>query len=140
MYSDKVAKVHGGRHPELHTINELVQQITREFVSHMKDEEEILFPMVKEIENAKENGTSFRPEKSFEKVVDQAEAEHKDVGYALEEIRRLSSDYTLPEDACASYTLLFKMLEELEGDTFTHIHLENNLMFPKATEVEKNLV
>lgn len=140
MYSDKVAKVHGGRHPELHTINELVQQITREFVSHMKDEEEILFPMVKEIENAKENGTSFRPEKSFEKVVDQAEAEHKDVGYALEEIRRLSAEYTLPEDACASYTLLFKMLEELEGDTFTHIHLENNLMFPKAIELEKNLV
>lgn len=140
QYSDKVARVHGGRHPELHTVDELVKQITEEFYSHMKDEEEILFPMVKVIEDAVENKTPYSPTESFEKVVDRAESEHKDVGYALEEIRKLTKDYTLPEDACASYTLLFKMLEEFEGDTFTHIHLENNIMFPKAIELEKTLV
>lgn len=140
MYSDKVARVHGVRHPELLTIDELVKQITEEFYSHMGDEENILFPMVKVIEDAKENGTSYNPTENFEVVVDRAEKEHKDVGYALEEIRKLADDYTLPEDACASYTLLFKMLEEFEGDTFTHIHLENNVLFPKAIEIEKTLV
>jgi len=57
----------------------------------------------------------------------------------MEKIRELSHNYALPEDACASYTLLFKMLEDFENDLFTHIHLENNILFPKAIEIEKHL-
>lgn len=139
MYSDKVSRVHGKSHPELHTVDELLKQVTEEFYSHMKDEETILFPMIKIIEKAKEGEVSYSASENFEAVVDHAEKEHKDVGYALEQIRKLTDDFTPPEDACASYTLLFKMLEEFEGDTFTHIHLENNILFPKAIEMEKTL-
>ena len=57
----------------------------------------------------------------------------------MEKIRALSQDYTLPADACASYTLLYKMLEDFENDLFTHIHLENNILFPKTMELEKSL-
>ncbi|HLW39894.1 MAG TPA: iron-sulfur cluster repair di-iron protein [Brumimicrobium sp.] len=139
MYSDKVSKVHGKSHPELHTVDELLKQVTEEFYSHMKDEETILFPLIKIIEKAKEGEVSYSASENFEAVVDHAEKEHKDVGYALEQIRKLTDDFTPPKDACASYTLLFKMLEEFEGDTFTHIHLENNILFPKAIEMEKTL-
>jgi regulator of cell morphogenesis and NO signaling len=65
------------------------------------------------------------------------ETEHEMVGKNLEEIRMLTNNYTLPADACASYSLLFRMLEEFENDLHLHIHLENNILFPKALEIEK---
>ena len=67
------------------------------------------------------------------------EMEHEVVGENLEEIRRLSDNYTLPEDACASYSLLYRMLDEFEEDLHLHIHLENNILFPKALDLEKQL-
>jgi regulator of cell morphogenesis and NO signaling len=67
------------------------------------------------------------------------EHEHEAVGKNLEQIRQLSNNYALPQDACASYSLLYKMLEEFEGDLFIHIHLENNILFPKALKLEKEL-
>jgi regulator of cell morphogenesis and NO signaling len=65
------------------------------------------------------------------------EHEHEEVGRNLEKIRTLTNNYALPEDACASYKLFFKMLEEFESDLFIHIHLENNILFPKALKLEK---
>lgn len=65
------------------------------------------------------------------------ETEHDVVGRQLEELRKLSSNYTLPDDACASYTLLFRLLDEFEDDIHLHIHLENNILFPKALKLEK---
>lgn len=140
-YSAKVAEVHGGHHPELLAIKDLVDQIAEEFYSHMDEEENLLFPMIKGVVKAKENNTSYANEsgKTFGQVVDKHEEEHENVGYALGEVRRLSDNFKLPEDSCASYALLFKMLEEFEGDTFTHIHLENNILFVKAVELEKTL-
>jgi len=67
------------------------------------------------------------------------ETEHETVGKNLEEIRILSNNYALPEDACASYSLLYRMLDEFEDDLHTHVHLENNILFPKALELEKKL-
>ena len=67
------------------------------------------------------------------------EAEHEQAGRILESIRSISNNYELPQDACASYGLLFKMLQDFEDDLFTHIHLENNILFPKALELEKTL-
>jgi regulator of cell morphogenesis and NO signaling len=67
------------------------------------------------------------------------ETEHEKVGKSLEEIRVLSRNYTLPEDACASYSLLYRMLDEFENDLHVHVHLENNILFPKALALEKKL-
>lgn len=140
MYSDKVSRVHGKSHPELHTVNELMKQVTEELYSHMEDEEKILFPTVKIIEKAKESEVKYSATDNFESIVENAEKEHKDVGYALEQMRKLTDNYTPPSDACASYTLLFKMMEEFEVDLFTHIHLENNILFPKAIEMERMML
>jgi regulator of cell morphogenesis and NO signaling len=139
-YASKVAKVHGDNHPELIEINALVEKVNAELSAHMVDEEEILFPRVKEIATATKNNTDYSLEgrEALQTLIDETEKEHDSVGRAMEEIRNLSNNYTLPEDACASYKLLFKMLEEFENDLFTHIHLENNIMFPKAIELEKN--
>ena len=140
-YSNKVAKVHGAHHPELHSINTLVDRVNEELSAHMVDEENILFPRVKEIVNAQKNNLpySITERESLEKMIEETEKEHDSVGRAMEEIRSLSQNYAIPEDACTSYKLLFKMLEEFESDLFIHIHLENNIMFPKAIEIEKTL-
>ena len=131
-YAKKVAQVHGGQHPELYDINTLVEKVNAELTEHMEDEENILFPRVKEIVNAQKNKLPYPMEgrEALETLIDETEKEHDSVGRAMEEIRRLSNNYAIPSDACASYTLLFKMLEEFESDLFIHIHLENNIMFP----------
>ncbi|MBS1572077.1 MAG: iron-sulfur cluster repair di-iron protein [Bacteroidetes bacterium] len=140
-YAAKVAKVHGDNHPELLQINVLVDKVNKELTTHMAEEETILFPRVKEIVLAQKNNTLYSNSgrESLSYLIDETEKEHDSVGRAMEEIRNLSKNYSLPEDACASYKLLFKMLEEFESDLFTHIHLENNIMFPKAMEIEKSL-
>jgi regulator of cell morphogenesis and NO signaling len=71
--------------------------------------------------------------------INMMEMEHEEVGKNLEEIRELTKNYTLPEDACASYSLLYRLLDEFEEDLHLHIHLENNILFPKALAMEKQL-
>ncbi|MBP7399372.1 MAG: iron-sulfur cluster repair di-iron protein [Chitinophagales bacterium] len=140
-YSTKVASVHGGNHPELLQIRNLVKGINDELISHMEKEERVLFPYIKELVKA-DKDTKIPQASHFGTVqnpINMMEMEHEQVGVDMEEIRSLSSNYTLPEDACASYSLLFKMLEEFESDLFIHIHLENNILFPKALEIEKKL-
>nr|HPI80180.1 hemerythrin domain-containing protein [Cyclobacteriaceae bacterium] len=77
--------------------------------------------------------------KDFQHFLDIHESEHESVGKELDKIRKLSNNYALPEDACASYTLLYRMLDEFEDDLHLHIHLENNILFPKAVKLVKQL-
>ena len=137
-YSNKVTKVHGDKHPELETINQYVQEVCNEMTEHMVSEETIVFPYVKQVASRR-NGKSFGEFETIKTPIDEMEAEHDFVGRRMEEIRRLSDNYTLPADGCASYAFLYNKLQEFESDLFTHIHLENNILFPKALEVEKNL-
>lgn len=137
-YSGKVARVHGDRHPELETIHKLVEEVCNEMTEHMVSEEEIVFPYVKQVAS-RSNGKSFGEFETIKTPIEMMEAEHDFVGRSMEEIRRLSNNYTLPADACASYGFLFNKLQEFEGDLFTHIHLENNILFPKSLEIEKIL-
>lgn len=138
-YANKVAKVHGAQHPELVDIHALVEKVNAELSAHMVDEETILFPRVKEIAHAQKNNLPYTKENrdSLEEMIFETEKEHDSVGRAMEKIRELSNDFAIPDDACTSYKLLFKMIEEFESDLFIHIHLENNIMFPKAIEIEK---
>lgn len=140
MYASKVAKVHGEHHPELLTIQTLVEDINRELSQHLEEEEKVLFAYVKKIVLAKNSGEPLDKEgKDLAALIAGLEKEHDFVGRCFDKIRVLSNGYAIPEDGCASYQLLFKMLQEFEDDLFTHIHLENNILFPKAVEMEKSL-
>ncbi len=138
-YARKVMKVHGENHPELLPVYELVEAVNSELMSHMDKEEQILFPFIKVMVGAHKNGTQAGTS-DFTQVqhpIHMMEEEHEAVGQNLAEIRKLTNDYTLPEGACASYSLLYRMLAEFEEDLHLHIHLENNILFPKALEMGK---
>jgi len=140
-YAAKVAKVHGEHHPELLPVYQLVEAVNAELTAHMVKEEQVLFPYIKELVASKNNATSLQPSSfgSAQGPINMMEMEHEMVGKNLEEIKTLTNNYTLPQDACASYSLLYRMLAEFEDDLHTHIHLENNILFPKALELEKEL-
>nr|MBP9186770.1 hemerythrin domain-containing protein [Bacteroidia bacterium] len=136
-YAKKVAEVHGSQHPELHKIKTLVDEVNAELTSHMVTEEEVLFPAVKQLVLAHKNGQKIDT-RELEKNIKLLENEHEIVGKSMAEMRDLSNNYTLPSDSCASYALLFKMLDEFENDLHLHIHLENNILFKKAILIGKN--
>ena len=140
-YSEKVMKVHGNSHPELLRINQLVGEIDAELSGHLIKEEKILFPYIKALAAAKNNTQPLQAGHfgSVQSPINMMEMEHELVATNLDEIRKLSNNYSLPEDACASYSLLYRMLDEFDEDIHLHIHLENNILFPKALEIEKQL-
>lgn len=140
-YAVKVANVHGGAHPELVAIYQLVEAVNEELTQHMMKEENVLFPYIKSLVQAEKTYQAPQPPHfgSVRNPITMMELEHDTVGKLLDEIRILSDQYTLPEDACGSYTLLYKMLAAFEDDLHIHIHLENNILFPKAITLEKKL-
>lgn len=140
-YADKVMKVHGSRHPELIRIKQLVAEANAELSGHMVKEEKVLFPYIKALVAAKDHTQPLQAAHSgsLQSIINMMELEHEVVGKNLEKIRQLSQNYLLPEDACASYSLLYRMLDEFEEDLHLHIHLENNILFPKALDIEKHL-
>ena len=139
-YADKVAKVHGAHHPELLKINKIAQEVCEEMSSHMVKEETVLFPYLKQLVAAKNNGTEkvkFGNLETVKTPISMMEMEHEVVGNNMEEIREISNNYQIPDDGCASYSFLFKTLDEFENDLHIHVHLENNILFPKALDMEK---
>ncbi|MBY0479896.1 MAG: iron-sulfur cluster repair di-iron protein [Chitinophagaceae bacterium] len=140
-YAEKVRKVHGNHHTELISIHKLVEEIYAELMAHMVKEEKVLFPYIKELVAAKSGEQPLHVAHfgTVKNPINMMEMEHEIVGKNLDEIRVLSTNYFLPEDACASYSLLYRMLDEFEQDLHLHIHLENNILFPKALEIEKQL-
>lgn len=138
-YSNKVAAVHGKAHPELIQIRGLVHEVGSELMNHMVKEEKVLFPFIKNLVTQGINHSGAAYFGTVQSPIALMEEEHEFVGGRMDMIRSLSNDYALPSDACASYTLLFSMLKEFEEDLHLHIHLENNILFPKALSLEKNL-
>jgi regulator of cell morphogenesis and NO signaling len=138
-YATKVARVHGARHPELLPVLQLVEEIEAEMTAHMMKEEQILFPFIKKLAAARnDSGAVSTPGfGTVQNPISVMEQEHELVGKNLEEIRLLTNQYKLPEDSCASYSLLYRLLGEFEDDLHTHVHLENNILFPKALALEK---
>ncbi|HEY1194184.1 iron-sulfur cluster repair di-iron protein [Flavobacterium sp.] len=141
-FLDKLCKVHGANHPELFKINELFQGCAGELSQHMKKEELVLFPFVKRMVKTKESdGILAQP--SFGTVsnpIAMMMHEHDNEGERFREIAALTDNYTPPADACTTYRVTFAMLKEFEADLHKHIHLENNILFPKAVILEKDFV
>jgi regulator of cell morphogenesis and NO signaling len=135
---NKVVSVHGKAHPELGRIQQTFQGMSAELVSHMMKEEHILFPHIVALENAVNTGRP-KPRPVFGTVsnpVHMMELEHESAGAAIKEINALSSSYTPPEEACFSYKTLYSALEAFESDLHQHVHLENNILFPRAIALE----
>jgi regulator of cell morphogenesis and NO signaling len=134
----KVCGVHGQNHLELFRIQKQFQELSRDLEPHMLKEERVLFPYIIQMEEAAKNNLML-PAPPFGTVrnpVRALMAEHDAAGDTLREMRGLSSDYTVPEDACISYQTLYGALAALEADLHQHIHLENNILFPRAAEME----
>lgn len=141
QYLNKLCKVHGERHPELFRINEIFYASAGDLAAHMKKEELILFPFIRKMENARREGTSLEKPHfgTVENPVAMMKDEHVTEGERFEEIAELTDNFNPPADACSTYRVTFAMLAEFEQDLHTHIHLENNILFPRALAMEKEL-
>lgn len=140
--SIKVASVHGDHHPELLSIRQHTQNIIQELTMHMRKEEMILFPFIKQIVGANRERRSIPtpPFGSIANPIEMMEEEHTIAGSVLESIETLSDQFTPPSDACMSYRVLFAKLKEFQQDLHQHVHLENNILFPKALNLEEKLL
>ncbi|MCO5261076.1 MAG: iron-sulfur cluster repair di-iron protein [Crocinitomicaceae bacterium] len=140
-YLSKIARVHGGRHPELVEVEELFNKSAGELAQHMKKEELILFPFIRKMVKAKDSGQPLQVSSfgTVENPIDAMKHDHNAEGERFRKISALTNGYTVPEDGCTTYRVTLSMLKEFEEDLHLHIHLENNILFPKSIELEKQL-
>lgn len=139
-FLNKLCSVHGEVHPELFEINTLFTESASDLAAHMRKEEQILFPFIKKIKTAESKGLLLEISHfgTIENQVVLLKEEHDNEGQRFKKIAALTNNYTPPEDACNTYKVTFAMLEEFERDLHKHIHMENNILFPKAITLEKN--
>jgi regulator of cell morphogenesis and NO signaling len=138
----KVSDVHASRHPELTHLKSRLQELFAELEPHMLKEECVLFPYVTRMQEAIDNQhyLSTPPFRTVINPVRMLTLEHEGAGYLLKQIRKTTSNYAVPEDACQSFTALYQALEEFDKDLHQHIHLENNILFPRAMKMEVGLL
>ena len=138
-FLNKLCKVHGQNHPELFEINELFIGCAGELAQHMRKEELILFPYIKVMENAIRTGEEIEQPhfRTVENPIAMMKHEHENEGERFVKIATLTNNYTPPSDACNTYKVTFSMLQEFEQDLHKHIHLENNILFPRAIEMQE---
>lgn len=134
----KLCQVHGESHPELFEINRLFAECAEALSHHMKKEELVLFPYISEMAESKWRGlvTTAAPFGSVRNPVDMMVHEHETEGERFARIAELTGGYAPPADACGTYRVTFAMLQEFEEDLHKHIHLENNILFPRAIAME----
>ena len=133
---DKIAMVHGANHPELKEVMQLFSETAGELTAHMQKEEIMLFPHIQKLEGTKSIGNS--PFGSVANPISAMMADHQNEGDRFAKINHLTKSYSIPADACTTYTVTLNQLKEFEDDLHRHIHLENNILFPKAIELEKS--
>jgi regulator of cell morphogenesis and NO signaling len=128
FYTEKIASVHGANHPELKEVASLFSQINDELRQHLQHEEQDLFPAIKRmLANPNESDHAI-----IRSEIDRMTGEHDFAGGAMDNINRITNGYAVPEDGCSTYQVAFKLLREFEDDLHVHVHLENNILFPKA--------
>ena len=139
QYAERVAKVHGHHYTEVVEIYRLFNIVAQELAAHMKKEELILFPFIKQLVKSDKEGVKVKTPHfgTVNNPIAMMEIEHENAGDILKEIKQLSNDYTPPESACNTFKALYAKLDEFEQDLHQHIHLENNILFPKAIALEQ---
>lgn len=135
----KVATKHGDRYPYMKKVYDLFVIMIREMTLHMEKEEHALFPRIKEAENLFNTGRSSEIIEGYIQMpITALESDHDEAGNIMYEIRMLTDNYTPPQDACTTFKVTLAELKEFEEDLHKHVHLENNILFPKAIQYEKN--
>ena len=136
---EKVIGAHGSNHPELFKVRDLFQRLCNELKPHMFKEEQVLFPYIVSLEAAiaQKRNLPFAAFGTVNNPVRMMTMEHDAAGNILHELRAATSDFRVPDDGCISYQTLYRGLEEFEKDLYQHIHLENNILFPKAIDAER---
>jgi len=139
---NKVEAKHGKSHSEIADIRRLFAEVAREMIMHMQKEEQILFPYIEVLEKATNSHGSVEPP-FFQTVGNPIHAmmkEHDAAGELVKQIRKASLEYRTPADACTSYKALYQDLREFEADLYQHVHLENNILFPRSVELEAAVI
>jgi regulator of cell morphogenesis and NO signaling len=138
----KVNGKHGERHPELAEVEHLFSELAGELSMHLMKEEQVLFPFVAQLDDARRAGHAASQAMfgTVRNPIQMMFMEHDAAGEILKQLRTLTANFTPPEDACTSYRVLYQRLLEFEQDLHQHIHLENNILFPKAVELEQEAV
>lgn len=141
-YAKKVAKVHGHHYKEVVEIETLFNTIAEELILHMHKEENILFPYIVELVKSQNNKqkSQIPPFGQIQNPIRMMEMEHESVGSTFKKIAKLSNNYTPPPEACNTFNVLYAKLQEFEEDLHKHIHLENNILFPKAIRMDEAML
>ncbi|HKV26589.1 MAG TPA: iron-sulfur cluster repair di-iron protein [Candidatus Acidoferrum sp.] len=134
----KIREKHGGRHRELGEIEKLFGDVARELLAHMQKEEQILFPFIESMEHAGKNNAGIELPffRTVRNPIHAMMMEHDNAGELVRRIRAQSNGYMAPADACTSYQAAYQELQAFEKDLHLHVHLENNILFPRAVEME----
>ncbi|MSN25784.1 MAG: iron-sulfur cluster repair di-iron protein [Geobacter sp.] len=136
-YARKIADVHGVHHPEVVRIAAIFDKIATDMTDHLKEEEEVFFPALKRADAARIAGTTpdDKDRAAIQASLLRLHREHEEIGDAIHEIRHLSKEYAVPGDVCNTFMLTYQKLKEFEDDLHKHVHLENNILFPKASQL-----
>jgi regulator of cell morphogenesis and NO signaling len=136
---EKVSAKHGDKHPELFEVQKLFEQLKRDLTPHMLKEEQVLFPYIARMEEAIGERRAVPPPffGTVRNPVRMMTMEHDTAGETLKQLRTVTTDFTPPPDACVSYQTLYQALAAFEADLHEHIHLENNILFPRAVKMEE---
>ena len=139
---EKVERVHGEAHPELHELRALVSESLQDLEMHLQKEENVLFPYLYELYAAQQQGQRMEPMHcgTIANPIRVMKMEHEGEGNRYLHIIELTRHFSVPQDGCASYRLLMQELEAFVDALFEHIHLENNLLFPRFEEIERKIV
>lgn len=135
--AEKVASRHGAHHPEMNTVRDLVGELYADLFPHMMKEEQVLFPYVAELEANPDAARPFFG--TVQNPIRMMMMEHEAVAGILAALQKATNHYALPEDACISFRALYEQLTALEQDLHRHIHLENNVLFPRAAALESGV-
>jgi len=136
-YARKIAGVHGAHHPEVIRIAAIFDKIAADMTAHLKEEEEVFFPALKRVDAARISGNTpdAGDRETIRLTLLTLYREHEEIGDAVHTIRDLSKGYAIPDDVCNTFTVTYRKLKEFEDDLHKHVHLENNILFPKASEL-----
>jgi len=136
-YAQKIAGVHGVHHPEVIEIAAIFAGIAADMAAHLREEEEVLFPAIRRIDEARKAGNraTDADAETIRASLEKLDREHQEIGDAVHAIRHLANGYAIPADVCNTFAVTYRKLQEFEDDLHKHVHLENNLLFPKAARL-----